>query len=1012
MRLKDTVIQYLIQYFFLFYPISPNGLTQILGKHKAYFPLTSSLSEFENNNLFQKIGNSYFFKTTQNEINYWYDLNDEISGHYWEALMQDNSFSNDEERMLHFIDVILKGARWPDIQDYASDASKKSLLTTSINLIEREQDIIGVEDEFSKCFLDQHLGSSHYGFQSNKPIPEEPFDDTDDILDRYRQLQHISSKYQSNIFYVQESRKDLAFLVRLVVLLDKEYDTVDIDSKSEQVHYHNIKKLLRSGLENPYLIWEVVHFIKQNRPEVIPYLLIETDLSALGFDMLDKTKFEIDNRKAKHILRKQFLSDGLILLLNSYLRAQAIDKTKTAHLVFQLFQKITKEKVYSISHIRLVEERRLLITEREDLEEQLLGILETSNLNGGFVGGSSKQSFLYHIFPELILELENHRSKSKYLNGVIGLSFIKLDALCWLSRFLLIADCTLPQKTFVSFKTTISLSFVTCYLEKIEQNKVIKREFYSSELIESLPSWSVQNEVLVTLDWLSPITIAYESGNLNDFLNPRFTLKNTDDKYDKHNCFQANKIRTHLFILLLILKAIQKQKNYSKQAFTLDVKKTVELTIVSLLKRYAQEGLAHNQNILDQEYDRQHFRTIESELLPFIIEMGDVFEDKSALFDQLVNTENIVQLLYICSHSETEGIKESVIKRIYKLDIPSFLNKQIWRPEITYVVTELSKIPELQSKAKIALNEWNKLTSKRKIERETEKEIFEAQLMQAYYANDEYGIQSLKEPESGYIIHNEFKPKDHKQFFIGLIRYKNEPETAYQIFNNLTNKYPKYATFALNRFGAKVELALKNEKREQFLEGINEWLEYEKTCPLTVLETVADKTNYNKLTVFLNLEDKDSFNMLYEELDQVRRLSPDMVKLRVQMLVKYELINEARMVVANALSFHKALNQNAFEFLTELESKISKSNPVEEIKTAINKLSTDTKNSMDSVIPLQYEDNFGKKMANEIIIASRRFLTNPKAYNPNADEDDYSSIIKQILENKLSTFGFHINDQP
>ena len=44
--------------------------------------------------------------------------------------------------------------------------------------------------------------------------------------------------HQNNIFYSQDSRNDLAYLVWLIVELDKEDDTVIIDGTSKRVQFH------------------------------------------------------------------------------------------------------------------------------------------------------------------------------------------------------------------------------------------------------------------------------------------------------------------------------------------------------------------------------------------------------------------------------------------------------------------------------------------------------------------------------------------------------------------------------------------------------------------------------------------------------------------------------------------------------------------------------------------------------------------------------------------------------
>jgi len=989
--------------------IKTSLLKSILDKHKKCFPLTPTLKQFEDNKIFVNQKNEHFFSIYQSKPNYWHDLKSKIGGHYWEALMQDNNFSNDEERILNFIDVMLRGSYWPKVRDYISESSKDSFLNASLNLINQEKDISPIENEFIKCYLDQGLGSN-YSFQSNKSIQDDSFVFTDDVFERHQQLKHISSKYQNNIFHSQDSRSDLAYLVWLIVELDKEDDTVIVNGVSKRVYYDNIKQLLRSGIDKPYLLWETVHFIRQNKPEVIPYFLVEPDLAALGFYLLGRIKTEMPNREVKHLLTKNILEDGLYLLLNSYLRIEKSNKKNTARLVFQIFQEVTQEKENSLNHIRKAENLSLLIKEREEKEKTLLKIIEDSKLNGGFVNEATNSALLFHIFEDLVGVINNHKTNPKYHNGVIKLPILKLDAFSWLSKFLLYTNYDYTKKELSKLRSLVASNFIDCYIKKIEQNSVEKQKFASSELIEGLPTWSSRNEILARIDWLSPIIVAFESGNLGEFLNPRFKLVNTDEYFHEENHFKAKKIRTHLFVLLDILKAIHNQKSYLKAESSIEIKKAVENSVVELVRKYAQGNLVHGINILDAQTDRPHFRMPEDELLPFLIEMGDHFEDKTKIFQELLETENIVQLLYIHSHSQTEGIKENALNRIKQSNIANFIDQQTWLPQITYVVTELSKNPELQEEAETTLEAWRR-TNSRTITRETQKEIFEAQLMQAYYNKDEFSVRNVIEPESTYIVHNEFKPYDYKQFFIGLMRYKEKPEDAYKIFNKLVGQYPQYPTFALNRFGAKVSLALKSQSQQFFKEAINEWYEYEQNSPLSSLNTVNDKVNYNKLTVYLNLNDRDEFNKLYEKLNKAERLSPDMVRLRIKMLVRYEFIDGARKLVDEALNFHKTKEKHSFEFLSDLNEMISKSNPVEEIKSHIDRLSITGKNSTNSLKPLKFEDDFGKQMTNQIVTASKRFLKNVKLYNPNADEDDYNGFIKEILESNLSTYGFHIEDQ-
>lgn len=984
-------------------------LKKIIKEHKPYFHSTPNLESFTENGTIKKVGSGYSVELFNTKESYWSNLKSEISGHYWESLLRDESFTDHRHRIKHFLSMMLRGSQWPALNEHISTQAKKIFLTAAVKIINNEPDIIGIKNEFKKCFLDQGLGSN-YAFQFNKPLPEESFLQTNNLLERYRQLQFISEKSQNNIFYVQESRNDFAFLVKMVVLLDKEYDTVTENNQPKQVHYPNVKQLLRSGLEKPYLLWEISRFLVDYKPSIIPYLLIQPDIASLGFHLLDAIKIHSQDNQLKSYLRLNTLENGLALILNSYLIRREVHKKDTALLVFQLYQDITKFKKDSVSRVRCVEERDRIITEREQRENKLLTLIEQSDLSGEFSRIGKKELLIPYIFEELIEVIRDQRETSKYENGYISFSFTKVTCYCWLAIFFLNNDSSVPTDKLKKYNSLLSEEFVTSYIEKIEQHQVFRRDFNSNKMIEALPSWGEKNERLANIDWLSIVQILSVSDYLTEFLNPRFKLKRTTDIYDKENEFEAKKIRTHFFILLTILKKISEEQNTSNHYETKGLKIAVENKIVELVKKYGKPNLSHSLNILGQHLDRRHFRDLDDELLPFLIEMGDLFENKQTIFNLLINTDNLIQLLYLLSHSQTEGVSKKTLERIQKFDIIEFLEKQHWRPEINYVVTELPKYPDLSVQNEIAFNFWENLNKNNK-DREISKSIFEAKLIRAYYREDEAAIQAIENPEEGYRISKELTPYDHKQFFVALVRYKEKPEDAYIIFNRLVETYPEYATFALNRFGAKVNLGLKTNKIEYFAEALKEWFSYEKTCSSSLLETVIEKVNHNKLTSYLNLKNNEAFDKLYNGLTKLQIMSPDLVQLRVQMLVENDFINEARTLIDRALSFHKISNQDSFKFLKTLEDKIAKSNPLEEIKKQIGDLKITAQNSMSSFKPLKYDGDFGRQMANEILTASNRFLTNIKSYNAKADEDDYSSIIKEILENRISTSGYHIKDQ-
>ena len=135
-------------------------------------------------------------------------------------------------------------------------------------------------------------------------------------------------------------------------------------------------------------------------------------------------------------------------------------------------------------------------------------------------------------------------------------------------------------------------------------------------------------------------------------------------------------------------------------------------------------------------------------------------KNKNILFEKLIKTTNVVQLLIILEGVKTKGIRDQIIVKLKKIDIIEFLRKQNWRPEILIVVTKLALHQELIEQAQIAQEYWQKNISISKIDSDSEKAIFESKLIMAYQQKDKSAIQKVEEPSSGYKIHNELVSRE------------------------------------------------------------------------------------------------------------------------------------------------------------------------------------------------------------------------------------------------------------
>ena len=135
------------------------------------------------------------------------------------------------------------------------------------------------------------------------------------------------------------------------------------------------------------------------------------------------------------------------------------------------------------------------------------------------------------IISGLVNLFKDYNEREKNLNGTIQFSILKLDGLSWLSKCINYSKYENQFSDIEKIKEGLSNLFNEVYLKKIEQKSVFKKDFYSRELIEGLPSWSERNERLALVDWIYPMVLMKQTNQLHNFLNPRFSLKKADSEY-------------------------------------------------------------------------------------------------------------------------------------------------------------------------------------------------------------------------------------------------------------------------------------------------------------------------------------------------------------------------------------------------------------------------------------------------------------------------------------------------
>lgn len=1000
--------------------ISKEDFDYIYTTHKSYFTKTPSIEELKQQEVVKEKRDEYFINFYNSKVAYWDSLSDKISGVIWENLIIDATFLEDKERIKTWLSIALYWENhWPEFYKHCTKSSTEIFLKVALELILEDKDIIGVKEEFFKCYLDDNIGSRH-AFQAGVDLSEEALKPSKDFYQFYQDMHQLSDKHQNNLFYTQVVRSHLAFLIKTVISCDKEFSNVVDEGKIITEHFPLIKILLKNGLEKPFLLWETCRFLVQDKPIIIPYLLEESEFASLAFNLINQVKIESVIDYINDEIKLEICEKSIKLSLDIMLSNPDYSSSEIGMFVFQLYKEINKDKYQSVSNVRTKEQQYKIRENHKKKENLLLTLIENYPINGHDVRTTNKEHLLPKIFVELINLFKDYTETEKYLNGTIQFSIVKLDGLSWLSKCINYNKYENQFANIEEIREELSNIFITNYIEKIEQKIVAKKDFYSNELIQSLPSWSERNERLELVEWIYPIVVMKKANKLHNFLDPKFSLKEADHEYDEENRFNAKKIRTHLFVLLSTLRRItsNKMEYFFMQNQLKEIKIEVEKQIINLVKQYAIIDKQSKIDILSSSFELQLFgNSNEEELLPQIAEAINWFDNKDEIINVLISSNDLLRLLIILDWITSEGVKKEIIEKIKQAKIIDFFESQSWLPEIELTLTKLSQYKDLVEQTKDALEYWESNIIPKRNDTKDEEVTFLINLMLAYNEKDIQKITELKEPNRNTFGVRDFKPYHHKQFFIGLVNFESNPQAAYQIFDTLYNQFKENASISINRFAAKINWATKSEddtiKNRLLKEALQEWNDAEVKLPITVIDSVQDKAWINKLTVFYNLRNFAEFEKLYLELPIPYQMTGDIVSMKIELFLIQEKQHEAIYLLQRAKEYHKASDGSNPDFIDTLKSLVDDKSDIRLLKTTFLEILSKKPKTLIQIFPekLNGQIEIEKFITKEFGIALNKTLDKILSIEEIKNEDKYNDLVQITLESRFNIFGWVVKDQ-
>lgn len=990
---------------------------KIIKKHKNYFLQTPSVEDLISKELFKETASHYEVK-----INAWKVNIDQIGAILWGRIIDDDRFKSDTDRMKFWYNrIVYEESCWCNIGKYFDQESKKRFLKVASKIVTSDPDLSFGEKEYRKLKLDQlHGNILNLEYALSKDCIEFPTSENLYIL--HDNLSLLDKENHGDLLYVQENRYPLSFFIHQIVRNDSPFT----DGKN----YKLIFELLSDEDLKPFILWQVCFEIYYWKPEIIPFLFLNKRTTSLGYRLLQKVQIEKSIVHEVEDVQSSILKQGFELVIECIKSNNAVlNDEEKAQVIFECLLDSFRKKYKYLGDNANNQKKELKY--RIQINDELKNIFSTTLSGTTYYEPKDRHNlYLYPaLLPGLLNQIDGYTQVDFRQNHTLSLPYDKLDFFTWILELSQSEGYKEEVQDNDILINEVCEAIKENYLEVINSTKVDGWDYFQRKAVKKQPIWSsrYQNSQ-EQIPW-DKIFLFLEAMNLlDDFLNPtELKLIKAENKYDEYNRFTAEKIRTHLSILLLGFNSLysnSSQLNIKKRPVYSTLSK-LENKIVHYVTQYCiDEPNKKRIDIFDELFENTYWGNKKEELLPIVAFTINRFEEhnKQKILDELVKASQLTRALKILEYAISEKDRQFMAQIINSLSVSDYLDNLNSITDIQFILETLANEKKFQPKAKEALAFWETKVLKGRRSEKTDFKIiaFRIKLLLAYHAEDENEIIKTEEPESRYnVISRDFNPCNEKTFYRALLFLKNEePQKAYNLFNELlTNEREDNSTLALNRFASKVHWAdsikVITDKKILYSEAIEEWTKFENGLSRDIsIEYIKEKIWLNKLHVYSMLDEANKFDEIYYQLDKHIQLRSDFLELRVLNLIIRKMTIQAEELVAEAEKYHKLNDGNLPEFLQQIKTLTETKETREFLQTQYIRIFSKLAKELikiipDNLNPYKTLENF---ILNELVKAADIMLTHINSISSIDHEDKYSDLMIMSLNGRLRAFYWHIGN--
>ncbi|MGB1040500.1 MAG: hypothetical protein ACPGVD_06485, partial [Flavobacteriales bacterium] len=740
------------------FSIDRKALEALHRSHHKFYPKTPKISQFSKEKIIWREGKIYKLNFYQNETKYWSGLGNKITGQYWEILVDETNTTQitDEEKVQFFLAQTSYWHGYADPLKFATTKSKKRFLNAALSLILQENDIVGIDHEFEKVWVD---GGRHSNIRSlsdiNNGRPEPPLD-TSDHFELMKSLKEWNSRNHSEALHEQDVRSKLANLIWVIVRHDLESEPIDEadGGRSGHVQFKRINALLESSLERPFILWRITEHIGYKRRDCIPYLLLREEYVTLAFQIIDGLNFS----HQRSIESKNEIWEKCIELALITVRSVSNQPVLAAKLVFQIFRQLNRKK-YEIPFNKSYRAEDIRVQNLIDSREQyVLKTFEDSKSHNHRMTGGEPKYLMPTIFNELAGLFIKHEEKPMYDNGTVQFPLLKWDGMVWLMK------CSTHWKFKQQFDENppellaLTNAFLASYLKYLDMTEVKQYNYVENKYEVATPLWSEKIERLELIQWVFPIYQLHQVGKLGNFLSPSIDITRTNDQYHKANGFATDKLRTHFGVLLRVLEQLVFPKipyGFERKKLK-EIKLMVEQRIIDYVRYYIKDAPEQARvDLFDHQKEWAFHSTAKEALLPQLAKALNFFKKKDEIIKAILETRSINKILMVAELITSEGVRNMLFEKIKESDLKEYLSKADGMGERSHTLQRIRNYRQLQPQIEQVVAYWEEKMLKGN--REHVNELFQTRMLLAYYTKNRDELESIELPKkSGAISPSEF----------------------------------------------------------------------------------------------------------------------------------------------------------------------------------------------------------------------------------------------------------------